>query len=134
MLPWPDFFISIPFICVAYIICVADIILIGYIIRDRRERISLNPSEPLAQRGSCANGLYFGMGFGGVAIGLGRGIFRVYAGEVVIAYKLVPPAVGVIVDVFFHGCFLLFFVFEVEVIQITLIAVGSGEVWRVRDR
>ena len=35
--------ISVPFICVAYIICVADIIPVGYIIRDRRERISLPP-------------------------------------------------------------------------------------------
>ena len=66
----------------------------------------------------CANGLYFGMGFGGVAIGLGGRIFRVYAREIVVANKLVPTAVGVIADVFFHGYFLLFFVFEVEVIQI----------------
>jgi hypothetical protein len=85
----------------------------------------------------CANGLYFGIGFGGVAIGLGRGIFRAHTGEVVIAYKFIPPAVGGIVDVFFHGCFLLLLVFEVEVIKIqlfTLVAVGSGGVWRVRDR
>jgi hypothetical protein len=85
----------------------------------------------------CADGLYFGMGFRGVAIGLGCGIFRVHAGEIVVAYQLVTPAVGGIVDVFFHGCFLLFFVFEVEVIQIqpfALDAVRSGELWRVRDR
>ena len=66
----------------------------------------------------CANGLYFGMGFGDVATGFGRGISGMCEGDIVIAYKFIPPAIGGIVDVFFHGCFLLFFVFEVEVIQI----------------
>ena len=39
--------ISVPFICVAYIICVADIIPVGYIIR----RISLKPSESMGSEG-----------------------------------------------------------------------------------
>ena len=89
----------------------------------------------LAMMIPCANGLYFGMRFRGVAIGLGGGILRVYAGEVVIAYKLVPPAVGGIVDIFFHGCFLLFFVFEVEVIQIQSFSPRFREKrWRVEGK